>query len=74
MGRGWGLFLYLSKINYDGMINCERWKDKLRVILCIIKRNYASEKMTTKHIIVTSCVRFNHLRDNIKYNIYIYSS
>ena len=52
MGWGGGLFQYLSKINYDRMINCEQWKDKLCVILCIIKRNYASEKMTTKNIIV----------------------
>ena len=44
MGRGVGLFQYLSKINYDRMINCERWKDQLCVILCISKRNYASEK------------------------------
>ena len=36
MGRGGGLFQYLSKINYDKMINCEQWKDKLCVILCII--------------------------------------
>ena len=71
MGRmGWdvGLFQYLSKINYDIMINCEQWKDKLCVILCIIKRNYASEKMTMKNIIVRLCVRFKHLRDNAEYN------
>ena len=43
MVRGGGLFIYLSKINYDGMINCERWKDKVCVILFIIKTNYASE-------------------------------
>ena len=53
---GWdgvGVYLkYLSKINCDKMINCERWKDKLCVILCIIKWNYVSEKMTTKNIIV----------------------
>ena len=42
MGQGGGLFLYLSKINYDGRINCEWWKDKLCVVLCIIKRNYGS--------------------------------
>ena len=52
MGRSVGLFQYLSKINYDIMINCEQWNDKLCVILCIIKRNYASEKMTTNNIIV----------------------
>ena len=50
------------------MIKCEQWKDKLCVILCIIKRNYASEKMTTKNRIVKLCVRFKHLRDNAEYN------
>ena len=42
IGQGGGLFQYLSKIYYDRMINCEQWKDKICVILCIIKRNYAS--------------------------------
>ena len=49
---GGDLFQYLSKINYDRMINCEHWKDQLCVILCIIKRNYENEKMTTNNIIV----------------------
>ena len=48
MGQRGGLFQYLSEINYDRMINCEQWKDKLCVILCIIKRNYVSEKMSIK--------------------------
>ena len=52
VGRGGGLFIYLSNINYDGMINCERWKDKLCVVLCIIKGTMRAGKMTTKNIIV----------------------
>ena len=51
IGRGGGLSLYLSKIYYDRMINCERWKDTLCVVLCIIKGTMRV-KMTTKNMIV----------------------
>ena len=38
MGRDGGLFQYVSKINYDRMINCEQWKDTVGIILCVTMR------------------------------------
>ena len=51
MGRGGGLFQYLSQINYDRMINCEQWKDKLRVIHVSLKGTMQI-KNDNQHIIV----------------------
>ena len=52
MGRGGGLFLYLSKINYDGMINCERWKENHASFYVSLKGTMGVGKITTNNIII----------------------